>query len=312
MNTLRTIKHVSMLLLNLWVTAALAADAATTARAHSEAFARAMNANDVAAVLAHYAEDGRVIWPGAGDEARGKPAIRRLIESTLKSFPAGSRLALHAQDAIALGGGYIATVSHWEQTYPRADGSLASSMFRASELIRVSGRQSLYVVDHASAGLPAPPEAAATVQAPARAMRKFSFVECDKYHKGISAHSVTPGDAPGHKYSLSVWRHNYTTTDPEYGEADTTVFMVSDDVAGNGTNFGTAVDRLANGESIFWQFRGTHRTDAKDGSSSFEGVGTIVGGTGKYRNSKGSEVYRGKAGGSDCRTEGQAQWTYDN
>ena len=146
--------------------------------------------------------------------------------------------------------------------------------------------------------------------APAGERRRFTFIECDKYQRSLSAHTVTPGDAPGHKYSLRVWRHNYTTTDPEYGEADTTIFQVADDVLGAGTNFGTAVDTLTNGESIFWQFRGMHKTDPKDGASTFEGTGVIVGGTGKYKNAKGREVYRGRVTAAGCKTEGEAEWHY--
>lgn len=149
-------KHALFLCLALVLTTPMAADTGTIARAHSESFARAMNASDIEAALALYAEDARVIWPGAGEEARGKTEIRALIESTLRSFPKGSRLALRSQDAIALAEGYIATVSQWEQSYTREDGTQITSLFRATEVIRTSGRGTLYVVDHASAGLRAP------------------------------------------------------------------------------------------------------------------------------------------------------------
>lgn len=285
-------------------------DTATLARAHSEAFARAMNARDIDSALALYAEDARVIWPGLGDEAHGKVAIRALLESTLKSFPSDSRLTLKSQEARTLGNGYISTVSHWEQSYTRDDGGHATAQVRATELIRVTGRTSRYITDHASFGRPAAAARGPAATAPAREKRKFTFIECDKYQRNLSVHTVTPGDLPGHKYSLRVWRHNYTTTDPEYGEADTTIFQVVDDVLGAGTNFGTAVDMLANGESIFWQFRGTQKVDPKDGTSTFEGTGVIVGGTGKYKNARGREVYRGKATAAGCRTEGEAEWDY--
>ena len=138
------------------MTPTVLADTATQARAHSEAFARAMNTGNVEAALALYSDDARVIWPGEGEEARGKTAIRALIETTLRSFPKDSRLALHSQDAVALADGLIATVSHWQQTYTRGDGTKATAMFRATEIIRLDGRATLYVLDHASAGLRAP------------------------------------------------------------------------------------------------------------------------------------------------------------
>lgn len=300
---------VIFLVLSVVATSALG-DTATVARAHSEAFARAMNAQDVDSALALYAEDARVIWPGLGDEAQGKIAIRALIDSTLRNFPKDSRLTLKSQEAVALGDGYISTVSHWEQSYTRNDGTQATARVRATEIIRVTERASLYVLDHASFGRSASGTEGPGPSSPPRANRRFTFIECDRYQRGLSTHTVTPGDVPGHRYSLRVWRHNYTTTDPEYGEADTTIFQVVDDVHGAGTNFGTAVDTLASGESIFWQFRGTHRTDPKDGASTFEGTGVIVGGTGKFKSARGRESYRGNVTAAGCKTEGEAEWDY--
>ena len=292
------------------VTASAWGDTATLARAHSEAFAQAMNAQNVEAALALYAENARVIWPGLGDEAYGKKEIRALIASTLKSFPKDSRLMLKSQEAISLGDGYISTVSHWEQSYTRDDGTKATAQVRATEIIRVTERASLYVIDHASFGRSANAGGAPAVTDPLRAKRSFTFIECDKYQRSLSTHTVTPGDISGHRYSLRIWKHNYTTTDPEYGEAETTIFQVVDDVHGAGTNFGTAVDMLTSGESVFWQFRGSHKTDPNDGASTFEGTGVIVGGTGKYKNAKGREVYRGRATAAGCKTEGEAEWDY--
>ena len=127
-------------------------DTMTIARAHSEAFAQAMNAKDVESAVALYAEDARVIWPGLGEEAHGKTAIRALIDSTLRGFPKDSRLILKSQEAIALGDGYIGTVSHGEQTYTRDNGTKETAQVRATEIIRVTGGVSLYVIDHASFG----------------------------------------------------------------------------------------------------------------------------------------------------------------
>jgi SnoaL-like protein len=55
------------------------ADATADARAHDEAFAKACEAGDVKDVLALYADDAVVVWPGAGEEAKGKAAIEKLI-----------------------------------------------------------------------------------------------------------------------------------------------------------------------------------------------------------------------------------------
>jgi uncharacterized protein (TIGR02246 family) len=132
------------------------ADAASDARAHSEAFARAFNAHDAKAMLALYADDARVVWPGQGDEGKGKAEIAKLIDGLLKAFPA-SRVSLKSQDAIDLGGGYIATVGHWEQSFTTPDGKAATAEVRTSEVLRKRGGKTLYVIDHASIGLPPAP-----------------------------------------------------------------------------------------------------------------------------------------------------------
>jgi uncharacterized protein (TIGR02246 family) len=126
------------------------------AKAHSEEFARAFNARDAKAIVALYADDARIVWPGQGEEGKGKAEIAKLVDALLKSFP-DSRLALKSQDAIAVGREYIATVGHWEQTVTTPDGKKAIVPIRTTEILRKSGKKALYVIDHASIGLPPQP-----------------------------------------------------------------------------------------------------------------------------------------------------------
>jgi uncharacterized protein (TIGR02246 family) len=132
------------------------ADAAADARAHSDAFARAFNAHDAKAMLALYADDARVVWPGQGDEGQGKAAIAKLIDGLLKAFP-NAKLMLKTQDAVDLGNGYIATLGHWEESFTTPDGQAATAQVRTTEIIRKRGGRTLYVIDHASVGLPPAP-----------------------------------------------------------------------------------------------------------------------------------------------------------
>jgi uncharacterized protein (TIGR02246 family) len=138
----------------LLMTTSVAADPLAVARSHSEAFARAMNARDVQAVLALYSDDARVIWPGLGEEATGKTQIESLIINTLQGFPKDSRLVLKSQSVVSIGNEHIATVSHWEQTYTGNDGAMRRSEARATEIIKLVGGKTLYVIDHASFGMP--------------------------------------------------------------------------------------------------------------------------------------------------------------
>jgi uncharacterized protein (TIGR02246 family) len=133
------------------------ADPTAEAKAHSEAFARAMNTRDAKAMLALYADDARVIWPGEGEEASGRQAIEKLIASTLATLPKDARIALKSQQAIPLGANYIATVGRWEQSATGPDGKKEISEVRTTEVLEKRGGKTLYLVDHASAGVPPPP-----------------------------------------------------------------------------------------------------------------------------------------------------------
>ncbi len=134
------------------------ADPAADALSHSRAFERAVAAGDVPGVMALYAEDARAIWPGEGAEARGKPAIEKLIVETLKAFP-GAKMSLESQDALPLGRGYIAVVGRWRMVVPGEAGKTETMQIRTTEIIKKQGGRTLYVVDHASVGLPPAPGA---------------------------------------------------------------------------------------------------------------------------------------------------------
>jgi len=63
---------IAVSLLCLSATTPALADVTAVARAHSEAFARACAAGDL------YEEDAIAVWPGQGDEAKGKAAIGKM------------------------------------------------------------------------------------------------------------------------------------------------------------------------------------------------------------------------------------------
>jgi ketosteroid isomerase-like protein len=135
------------------------ADPAADAKAHSEAFARAMAARDVAAAVALYADDARVIWPGQGEEAQGKAEITKLLDASLKAAPDSSPV-LVSQDVVSLGDGLIASLGQWKQDMKGPDGKVETVRIRTSEIIKKVGGKTLYVVDHASIGVPPAPAGA--------------------------------------------------------------------------------------------------------------------------------------------------------
>jgi ketosteroid isomerase-like protein len=160
--------------MNIWILVVIVslvatpafADATADAKAQSDAFARAVNAGDVKATLALYANNARVIWPGQGDEAKGKAEIEKLIVNTMKAFP-GAKMTLKSQETIPLGSGYIATIGKWKMSFKGSNGKVQTMEIRTSEVIKKQGHRTVYVIDHASVGLPPPGEEGATGASPA-------------------------------------------------------------------------------------------------------------------------------------------------
>jgi excinuclease UvrABC ATPase subunit len=98
---------------------------------------------------------------GRERKPREKAEIEKLVTAALKAFPKDNKIELKSQDAIPLGNGYVATVGHWEQSFTGDDGKKQTVQVRTTELIKMQGHKTLYVVDHASVGVAPPNEAAA-------------------------------------------------------------------------------------------------------------------------------------------------------
>jgi ketosteroid isomerase-like protein len=109
-------------------------------------------------VLALYADDAIVIWPGAGDEAKGKAELEKLV----RSFLARGRDAVltpKSLTAIPLDADHVADVGIWDDALTTPDGKRVTTRIRTVEiLVRRDGRW-LYLVDHASVGVPPPSKA---------------------------------------------------------------------------------------------------------------------------------------------------------
>jgi len=158
-------KHVLFALLYSLPAVALA-DLAADVKAHEEAFARACVAGDVAATLALYADDARLVWPGAGEEGRGKADVERMVTNFCKKTK-DLKLTLTSVDAVPLDDAHVATVAHWESSATGPNGKRASVKVRSTEVLVKSGGAWRYLVDHASVGQPMPRPAARHPRKPA-------------------------------------------------------------------------------------------------------------------------------------------------
>ena len=100
-------------LLGIVLAGSVRADLNSEIRAHEDAFARACEAGNVDAVLALYTDDAIVVWPGAGEEGKGKAAIEELATGFCKGAR-NLKLTLKSLDVIGLDDTHAATVGHWE------------------------------------------------------------------------------------------------------------------------------------------------------------------------------------------------------
>src|SRR5215469_8502220 len=129
----------------------------------------------------------------------------------------------------------------------------------------------------------------------------------------ISRTVVSPGDDPQHELVLMIRRNTTTSSDPDWNETEQIVYEQDDEVAETGTHRGYYRRLHKNGETDYGPYEGTHKTAVKeDGSweTTWEGTYQMIGGTGKFKNIKGSGTYRGKATAQGALTEWEGEVEY--
>ena len=124
-----------------------------------------------------------------------------------------------------------------------------------------------------------------------------------------------PGDDPNHELVvLAIRRDTTTSPDPEWNGTEQIVYLQADEVAGTGTHRGYYRRLHKNGDIDYGPFEGTHKTTFKeDGSfleATWQGTYKITGGTGKFKNAKGSGTYRGKATAEGASTDFEGEIEY--
>jgi uncharacterized protein (TIGR02246 family) len=128
------------------------------AKSVDAAWVKAMKANDLDAIVACYASDGVMWFPGA-PEARGTAAIRAVYAGYLAEFTVSDAVLLNASyatsgDVSGAWGDYILTLA------PKKGGAPEVLKGRFTSVSKKAGGKWAYVADQASATPPPPPPAA--------------------------------------------------------------------------------------------------------------------------------------------------------
>jgi hypothetical protein len=112
---------------------------------------------------------------------------------------------------------------------------------------------------------------------------------------------------------LEISRHTTTSSDPDWNETEQIDYNQADQVAGTGTQRGYVRRLFKNGDTDYGSYEGTQKTTVKEDASwetTWEGTYKMTGGTGKFKNIKGSGTYRGKATAEGASTEWEGEVEY--
>ena len=142
---------------------------------------------------------------------------------------------------------------------------------------------------------------------------KKKLTGTNKHAPPISRTVVSPGDDPKHELVLTIHEKTTTSSDPDWNETEQIDYSQADEVAGSGTNRGYFRHLHKNGDINYGSWEGTHKTTVKEDGSwerTWESTWKNHGGTGKFKNIKGSGTARGKATAQEAFTEWEGEVEY--
>lgn len=126
--------------------------------------------------------------------------------------------------------------------------------------------------------------------------------------------TLTIGDVPNHELSQEVTLSDIKYSNPDFKIKDEWVYEHADTIDGTGKQSGYYFDTHEDGSTDYGSFQGTTKTTTQsDGSweSTWEGSYQYLGGSGKFKNIKGSGKYKGKASSKEpAREEGREAVEY--
>ena len=134
----------------------------------------------------------------------------------------------------------------------------------------------------------------------------------NKDFQRLSETTANVPDKPGHTFKqiTIVWKS--VSTNPNFGEAWTNAVAQQDNFGADVTERGYGTNHYQDGDVSYISFEGAAKTTRKDGGD-FDTVGqgrfTFLGGTGKFKNIKGSGTYACKftPKGGQCDWEAETE-----
>ena len=129
-------------------------------------------------------------------------------------------------------------------------------------------------------------------------LAKAETMDCSRSQKSvrfISNQVIEPGDRPDRLMDQYVRVDLLSSKNPEWDGAEQFLYNQSDSVRGSGSHRGYSKTTLKSGEKVWIKYEGVHHR-TKGGEAweiPFEGVFTIVSGTGKYNAIRGGGYYWG-------------------
>lgn len=147
-------KWITLLVL-LATTGAARADLTAEIRAHEDAFAHACESGNVNAVIALYTDDAILIWPRAGDEAKGKTEITARVTRLCKETR-DVKLSIESLQVIPIDDAHAVAVGRWQNSFTGPAGAHRTATVRTTEVLVKRDGAWRFLVDHASIGLPRP------------------------------------------------------------------------------------------------------------------------------------------------------------
>jgi hypothetical protein len=126
-----------------------------------------------------------------------------------------------------------------------------------------------------------------------QAAEKKKIVYTTKSAPAASRTVISPGDHPEHRLIQQEQTNMTTSDEPDWNAAPVTVYSNSDVTAGNGNTSGYATRLHKNGDQTFYKFQGTAKSSGA-GQGTGEGKVELIGGTGKFKNAKGTGTYSSK------------------